>query len=146
MVHIAATIATYITNKESNKKGKVKLCEMQGDIFILQLVCLATKSFPPILAHFAHEFWPNVFGLYSGDTSIYYMAGISIYIYKKSGPSIKIDPFDWFLSGRKPAVDGSYLVSMLLVIYGILVRSLGGKNWQDSDKADKVSISFSRDS
>ena len=28
----------------------------------------------------------------------------------------------------------------------ILVRSLSGKNWQDRDKADKVGISFSRDS
>ena len=28
----------------------------------------------------------------------------------------------------------------------IIVRSLSGKNWQDRDKADKVSISFSRDS
>ena len=27
-----------------------------------------------------------------------------------------------------------------------IVRSLSGKNWQDRDKADKVSISFSRDS
>ena len=28
----------------------------------------------------------------------------------------------------------------------LLVRSLSGKDWQDRDKADKVSISFSRDS
>ena len=27
-----------------------------------------------------------------------------------------------------------------------IVRSLSGKNWQDCDKADKVGISFSRDS
>ena len=27
-----------------------------------------------------------------------------------------------------------------------IVRSLGGKNWQDRDKADKVGISFPRDS
>ena len=27
-----------------------------------------------------------------------------------------------------------------------LARSLSGKNWQDRDKADKVSISFSGDS
>ena len=41
------------------------------------------------------------------------------------------------------------IVVVIDVMYkynSMLVRSLSGKNWQDRDKADKVSISFSRDS
>ena len=40
-----------------------------------------------------------------------------------------------------------YLSDTFVVIGGlVVVRSLSGKNWQDRDKADKVGISFSRDS
>ena len=35
---------------------------------------------------------------------------------------------------------------MIIKTLSFIVRSLSGKNWQDRDKADKVGISFSRDS
>ena len=39
-----------------------------------------------------------------------------------------------------------FIKPMLIGLDPLLVRSLSGKNWQDRDKADKVGISFSRDS